>query len=144
MDTLLIGFGNPLRRDDGVGFVAAQELQDQGYRAVALTQPLPELALELTEAKEVIFLDADASIPPGVIRLCEVKPASTTQSSHTLTPQGILALAAFIDAHQPKVRVLSLGVEDLNFGEGFSPRVQAAFLEYLHQARLLMEEACTS
>lgn len=143
MTILLIGLGNPLRRDDGVGYKAALELQDQGYKALALTQPLPELVLQLAKAREVIFLDADLSSPPGTICLREAKP-TLSQANHTFTPEGLLALAQYFGPRQAKVKVLSLGVEDLGLGEGFSPKVQAAFPEYLYRARTLLEATCMS
>jgi len=144
MRVLLIGFGNPLRRDDGVGYRAALELENQGYAALALTQPLPELALALAEAEEVIFLDADGSLPPGTIGLRKAQPIAANQSNHAFAPEELLALAMFLFEHQPNVRVLSLGVEDLGFGEGFSPKVQVAFPEYVRQARSMVEELCTN
>lgn len=141
---LLVGLGNPLCRDDGVGYRAALELESQGFPAIALTQPLPELAHDLAQAERVIFLDADVSLPPGEISLRAACPTESETLSHNLAPEGLLALAGVVSGRIPASHVLSLGVADLSYGEGFSPQVAAAFAEYLRQAQALLEDLCTS
>ena len=156
-EPLIVGLGNPLRCDDGVGYQAALELQDRGFPAIAMIQPLPELALELASANPVLFLDADVSLQAGQIRLQKIEPRRVrlrTESppmamvstpnqaesfTHTLGVEGLLALTNTLTGKSPKAFALSLGVADTGHGEGFSPQVLAAYNEYLKQAVAFLE-----
>ncbi len=144
MKPTIVGFGNPLRRDDGVGYRAAVELEELGYPAHAFLQPLPELALEVANSQIVIFLDAEVTVAPGEIRFREGVPAASFDWNHAFTPEAILKLAGELEGCYPKSFVLSIGVADLGFGEGFSPQVESAYAEYIYRAKALVEGICTN
>ena len=61
---LVIGIGNPLRGDDGVGWALVEDLEaslpDPGpcLELRVVHQLTPELAVELAEAQRVLFIDA--------------------------------------------------------------------------------------
>lgn len=57
---LVIGLGNPLRNDDGVGWWLAQRAESQraAPRVLMVQQLTPELSLELAVVRRVLFLDA--------------------------------------------------------------------------------------
>lgn len=60
-DTLLIGYGNTLRSDDGVGpsvVEAIDQRQLLGVRSLTCHQLGPELAADLATAGRVLFVDA--------------------------------------------------------------------------------------
>ena len=67
-DVLVIGYGNTLRTDDGVGRLAAERLADDprldGVRVIGRHQLTPELALDVSQAALVVFVDASQS-PSG-------------------------------------------------------------------------------
>ncbi|MFI5043071.1 MAG: hydrogenase maturation protease, partial [Acidimicrobiales bacterium] len=68
---LVIGYGNTLRSDDGVGWHAAALLAEDprlaGVEVLAVHQLTPELALDMSRATLVILIDAGADDPPGAI-----------------------------------------------------------------------------
>jgi hydrogenase maturation protease len=72
MKTLVIGYGNTLRGDDGVGPLVAEQVAAWNLpevRAHSVHQLTPELAVEIAQAKVVYFVDAcvgrsQASIEP--------------------------------------------------------------------------------
>ena len=128
---LVIGYGNILRRDDGVGWAAARRLVDQlpGDQAAVLTAPqlLPELAETVSHAQRVIFIDADAELPAGEIHKSAVEPGTVAKSlGHHQTPQGILRLARDLYRHAPQAFIYTIGGADFSFGCTLSQPVQIA------------------
>ena len=51
--TLIIGYGNPLRTDDGIGIVIAEAIG-----GIGLQQLKPELAEPISRAKHLVLIDA--------------------------------------------------------------------------------------
>lgn len=84
---LIIGYGNPLRGDDGFGWHVADRLtellNDESAKILAVHQLTPELAESIGEAKLVIFVDAAYGGEPGSWK-CE-PVASDTILSNALT-----------------------------------------------------------
>lgn len=140
MTTLWIGFGNPLRRDDGVGSRAAQILAAEGLSAQACFQPLPELAVEIAAARRVVFLDADLELAPGVVRLRALAPAPCSPWSHRLDAAGLLSLAATLAGKRPEAWLVSIGILDAGVGEGLSAPVEAGLDELLTRARRFADD----
>ena len=61
-ELLVIGYGNSLRRDDGVGprvAEAIEELQLPGVRTLVCQLLTPEFADPIARARRVIFVDAE-------------------------------------------------------------------------------------
>jgi hypothetical protein len=82
---LLIGYGNELRGDDGVGPYVAREIDRRdlpGVRTFALHQLAPELAEEIAGADGVIFVDAEECGASDEIVHLEVEPADTGFRNH--------------------------------------------------------------
>jgi hydrogenase maturation protease len=140
---LVVGFGNTLRRDDGVGAVAARRLAADprlDRREVEVReayQLLPEMALDLAEVTLVVFVDADARGLPGSIEIHRLDPATAARtdadargepgaSSHHVGGGELVALAAVLSGRAPEAVAVGLGVADLGMGEGLSPAVEAA------------------
>ena len=77
---LVVGYGNPLRSDDGVGWRAAQLLATDprlaGARVLARHQLVPELALDVSRAPLVVLVDAAADGDPGSVSLRWVRPCA--------------------------------------------------------------------
>ncbi len=68
---LMIGYGNPLRRDDRLGQYLAEKL-GQSWRVIASTQLMPEYAEAISHAeRKSFFIDAGIGTKPGEI-LCKV------------------------------------------------------------------------
>ena len=60
-DALVIGYGNTLRGDDGIGPAVAEAVAAlglPGVRVIVAHQLTPELAADLADAQLVVFVDA--------------------------------------------------------------------------------------
>jgi hydrogenase maturation protease len=135
--TLIIGCGNPLRSDDGVGRYAARQIAETFAQSDVVVlvrhQLTPDLAEPVHKARLVIFIDASCEDPPGKIRSCRVVPESTLPGllMHHLTPAGLLACAKTIYDTCPSAVLYSVGAKRFEFGEALSPEVYCSLPELL-------------
>jgi hydrogenase maturation protease len=129
MKTLVIGYGNPLRRDDGAGpqtagKVARWDLPDVRTRAVF--QLLPEHAAELAAVDRVLFVDASANPAIGTYQARRLDGVSVPAGvSHFGHPGELLALARELYGRRPVAWLLTVPAADLGFGEGLSAAARA-------------------
>jgi len=132
---LIIGYGNPLRGDDGVGWRVAEKLEESlrrpDVRVMACHQLLPEMAEPISRAKLVIFIDASVADAPGEIACREIHPAAGADSaaelaSHDLGPPVLLATARQLFGQSADGVIFSVGGEDFGMGEQLSPKVLQA------------------
>jgi hydrogenase maturation protease len=133
---LVIGYGNTLRRDDGVGARVAELLAADarlaGADVLAVHQLTPELALDIGAASLVVFVDADAAAEPAEVDVRRLTsspaPGSTDPgaSSHHVGAAELLALARSLTGHAPPAFTVAVGVADLGIGEGLSAEVERA------------------
>jgi Ni,Fe-hydrogenase maturation factor len=145
---LVIGYGNALRTDDGVGWHAARLLAGDprlaGAVVLACHQLAPELALDLSAATLVILVDASTAAPPGTITVRPLAAPGASSpdggpdrsgagsagegpgaTSHHVDPQLLLALARELYGAAPEAIEVSVGVADMGPGEALTPRVAA-------------------
>ena len=114
---LLIGYGNPLRQDDGLGWhiaLAIEALDLPGLQVLAAQQLSLELAAPIAMAKAVVFVDAAYGIAPLALK----------HLHHN--PQALLVLAGELYGHQPAALQLLVPAQWDGHGEGFSPCAAAA------------------
>jgi hydrogenase maturation protease len=124
--TLIIGYGNRLRGDDGAGVEAAIALREAGVPAREVHQLVPELAENLSAADRVIFIDADAALAPGEVRVDYVDSESGGIFEHHATPANLLCLAREIYGRAPEAVVIGIGGASHDFGAEMSPSVRTA------------------
>lgn len=122
--TLVIGYGNRLRRDDGAGQLAAERLAAEypAVDSITGTQLTPEMAEVIARYEHVLFLDA--SIEARYVRWSLVEPRSESvlPDSHTLSPQRLLELAIELYGTCPaRAELVELPADDLGFGFEISP-----------------------
>ncbi len=131
---LVIGYGNPLRGDDGFGWQVVQALSETNLghlEVIACHQLTPELAEPLSHAARAVFVDASVMVPPGVLEIRawvnhEREPASMAQSfTHHLTPAHLLALARTLYGRAPQATLITVGAVNLSHAEHLSPEVKA-------------------
>jgi hydrogenase maturation protease len=141
---LIIGYGNPLRQDDGFGWQAAQQcvsvLPPAQAKVIACHQLTPELAEIISRASLVIFLDADTEQPPGRLscRWIVAEPSVPAAFSHRVTPQSLLACAQALYGSHPAAVMLSISGASFGYSEALSPAVNAAMPEVLERVRALV------
>jgi hydrogenase maturation protease len=134
---LVVGYGNALRSDDGVGPRAADLLAADprlaGADVLARHQLTPELALDMSRASLVVLVDARATARPGEITVRRLEAAGEARAGagpgpswHHVGPAELLALARELYGAAPPAFVVSVGAADLGPGETLSPEVAAA------------------
>ena len=139
----IVGYGNSLRGDDGVGReVAAALLQQKnsvgGLASATITcahQLLPEMALDISRSRFAVFIDAAHDGRPGgsvsLQLLGEPSEAELGQPAaascwEDFTPANLLVLSRWLFGTAPGGAVVTVGVVALGLGTGLSPLVQAA------------------
>lgn len=124
---LVIGYGNELRGDDGVGpkvVAAVEELRWPGVRTLICQQLSPEHAEPVAQARTVVFVDAAVDAPRAV-RWRKLEPAASSQlMAHAADPRTMLALARDVFGHCPEAWWLTIPVENTGFSEELSPPVR--------------------
>ena len=128
---LVVGYGNPLRTDDGIGWHAAQAAAGDprlaGATVMAVHQLLPELALDLSQVSLAVLVDARVGPPAGSLTVERVTPIEGGSAwSHHLNPAAVAGMAGELYGHAPSVVVVSIGVASMEAGEHPSPEVEAA------------------
>jgi hydrogenase maturation protease len=125
---LVIGYGNPLRGDDGLGWHAVERLGEmvfQGVEVLACHQLTPELAQPIGEAELVLFIDASVEGEPGTlvckpVELTTLPPSSLTHEVH---PAALLALAQALYGTCPRAFLFSITGDSFNYTDTLSPMV---------------------
>jgi len=121
MRWLVVGIGNPLRRDDGLGpFLAAKirKWELPGVKVREAHQLAPELAMDVAEAENVLFVDA--TLGDLELRELQAQQASATSLGHALGPEDILRLSQLVEGRTPRAWLAAIPASDFSYGEGIS------------------------
>jgi hypothetical protein len=132
---LVIGYGNALRCEEGLGCRVADEVAAKGWAGVDVIvsrQLTPELAQAVSAASRVVFVDAalpaaGAALPvhprPHLRRLA---PADPTEGGRpgpfnaVVHPRVLLGIAGLVYGRVPAAWWLTLPAADFGPGEGLS------------------------
>ena len=134
---LVIGYGNTLCGDDGLGPYTVEQLQDAeslpGVEYLTLHQLAPELAEDISHADTVIFVDAiDGGTVSGEIACQEITlPAASSPTTpgaftHHVNATILLENARFLYDANPAAWLYAVAGENFGLGDSFSPAVEAA------------------
>ena len=128
--TLVLGWGNPGRLDDGLGPALAREIEGRSLPGVTVGtgyQLQVENAADLRDYDRVIFVDADrAGAEPFEARAIGPTTSGVGFSSHSVTPGALLSLARDLFNAEPEAWLVGVrGYEFDEFGEGLSPGAKA-------------------
>jgi hydrogenase maturation protease len=132
---LVIGYGNPLRGDDGVGWYAAELLAGDprlsGAQVLASHQLVPELAEDVSRASLVVLIDASIQGEPGSlsVRRIEPRPATPATWSHHLGPETLADLAEGLYGAVPPMVLVSVAAGSFTEDDGLSVPLQQALPE---------------
>jgi hydrogenase maturation protease len=142
---LVIGYGNPLCGDDGVGPYAVEHLADEGppsgVEYLTLRQLTPELAEPISRADTVIFIDAADDGISGAISCRNLKPLARPSETapgaftHHVKAGILLENARFLYGRQPTAWLYTVAGENFNLGDSFSPAVELALPSLLDQLK---------
>jgi hydrogenase maturation protease len=142
--TLVIGFGNIDRADDGVAFQVINALrrrlgqnplgeEDTGLEelgapidSVFLSQLAPELMDTLVEYRQVIFVDAHVYETLEDLHCAPVVPEYAPSTfTHHLTPAALLALLKTLYGAEPVGHLVSIRGYDFDFHRNLSVNTRA-------------------
>jgi hydrogenase maturation protease len=143
MHTLVIGIGNRLRGDDGIGPAVADEIASwnlPGVKAIAVHQLVPELVAELEQAARVLFVDAAVDLRDQSYAWKQVETAlSPHPLGHHDTPENLLALTRDMMGRCPDAWLLAIAIACTDIGETLSPTAQRNIAAALPALRIWIE-----
>ena len=144
-DTVVIGVGNTILSDDGVGVHAARRLQDDP-RLPAGVSILdggtfgPELAPMVSDASRLLFLDAvNSGDAPGTLTRMtgrDLLGASRGMSVHQLGVVDLISTLALMSTKPQDVLVLGVQPANTDWGTSLSPDVEAGLGDLVEAALL--------
>lgn len=142
---LILGYGNPLHCDDGVGWHAAVQLFRSNARpeveVLPCRQLTPELAELVSHAETVLFLDGSHESQAGEFRCEEVRVLEGNPAfTHHLSPGSLLAMARDLYGVFPRAWLLTVGGHSFEVGEKMSPEVERALSTLKARVRELIAE----
>ncbi len=139
---VVVGLGNRYRRDDAVGVVAADALNELALTGVRVVTDIVE-PVSLLEAWSgaalAVVIDAAVMTPstPGRVRRCvlsDVVAASEGLSSHGVDITRTHALGKALGRGPEALVVFTIEVADTGHGVGLTPQVAGAVPELVRMA----------
>ncbi|MBN1373450.1 MAG: hydrogenase maturation protease [Anaerolineaceae bacterium] len=144
--TILIGWGNPDRQDDGVAWHVLRAVAvrlglpvPDSYEApfecghvqvefLFLLQLTPELAEDIARYERVVFVDAAVGGTSGEITLGGMAASQTHLPvlSHHLSPEALMVMARSLYGAQAEALLLTVTGTEFQFSRELSAMVQAA------------------
>jgi hydrogenase maturation protease len=141
--TLIVGYGNVDRGDDGLGYhviseiarrLAQSELEPYGDEPAMVgdcvglwfqRQLVPEMAETLAQFDRVVFVDAHTGAFAEELRVVEVEPRYAPQSlTHHLSPETLLYLTELVSGRSPRAHLYSARGYEFDFCDQLSERTR--------------------
>jgi hydrogenase maturation protease len=143
---LILGLGNPLMGDDGVGHKVAELLASRlpdDCEVICAGTDVLRWADEMEGRSRVILIDALLGDTPGDIAVEEYDfPGVATRQwnvHHLSAPQSIALLRIAVPSlRDVRFTLVGIGVESVQAGFGLSPRLAARLPEILDRVRALV------
>lgn len=137
---LIVGYGNVLRGDDGVGIHVARELERQFHddpevEIIACQQLTHEMAEDISASELVIFLDAAVDDEPGSVRCRQLHADTPVGYSHDVTAEALVSAAEQLYGELPKAFSITFSGYSFEMGSRLSRAAQLRLPELLRQAR---------
>jgi hydrogenase maturation protease len=143
---LVVGYGNLLRSDDGVGPAVAERLAADprlaGADVRAEHQLTPELALDASRVSLLVLVDAADGVAAGEVVVRDLAPwgrggiAGDGQAgrieeggpplTHHVDPSSLLALADALWGSAPRTVLVGVGPASLELGDTLTTEIEAA------------------
>lgn len=144
MRTLIVGYGNRCRKDDGAGWHVIEILAHRPNLPADL-EAAHQLDLTLAETIReydlVIFVDALISDQAAAWSSEELLPALVAQGmTHCVGPQEILGLCRTLYAKTPRGLLFSIRGHDFRFGEGLSQETRQAVFQVVNRIEELVRK----
>jgi hydrogenase maturation protease len=119
-EVIIIGYGNELRGDDGIGPCVARRVAAGGWPGVgfrAVPQLTPELAEDLAGARWAIFIDAGAGGGGEAVAVRRIEAGGPAAAlTHFGDPRVLLAMSQALYGRAPEAWLVT--VAGVNFAPG--------------------------
>ncbi len=141
--TLLIGYGNPDREDDGVAWhilrgvadffnliipdILDEDLikVDENLHFLFDLQLIPEMTYDMTEYSRICFVDAHTGALENDINIQHLdRKFQNSPLTHHMTPQTILSILEQTFNHKPEAILVSVRGYQFGFENFLSPRTK--------------------
>lgn len=129
MGSLIIGYGNDLRCDDGAGRAVADRIEAMaipGVEVRSVQQLAPELTLDIACADTVVFVDASVDVAETSMATVTAEAVSLPTMTHYNTPASLLALTATVGRAPEHAVAISIPVTELGLGVELTPMTELA------------------
>lgn len=144
---LIMGYGNSLRGDDGIGQQVAGEVEQWNLPQVTvktLHQLTPELAEDLAQVDFAIFVDARLPESRPFPDLVQVERLTSTAEpscilGHASSPQMLLSLSQTLYGQVPQSWLISVAGVNFELGEHLSPTATEGVKVALTQIQQLIQ-----
>lgn len=153
MRTIILGVGNTLLSDEGVGIhvldaLAGSALPQEGVVDLIDGGTLSfTLAVAIEEADSLIVVDAaQLKSPPGTLRLFQGEEmdrflmGNRKSSVHEVGLTDLMAIAQLTERWPEKRALVAIQPEKLDWGQEPTPQVQSAISEACRQIEALVRE----
>lgn len=145
--TIVIGLGNPLMTDEGIGVLLVQKLTQKFEQSAASSQDVEfhdggtggmNLLYKIENREKVILIDcAKMGEKPGTLRRFTPDQVRTIKqlghfSLHEIDILKLLDLAAQLDSAPKQVVIFGIEPASLDLGNNLSPTLQSQFDNYLN------------
>jgi hydrogenase maturation protease len=140
---LVLGLGNVLFQDDGVGVHLIRKLKKDPIPKIVYAEVGTAVlgALHLIEwADKILAIDAmQAGGRPGTIYSSGVENAENPGAKESLHGKTLLSSFKFLSRkNPPATRILGIEPENFAFGLDLSPSVQASLPQVIHTVRTIL------
>ncbi|CAG0949866.1 MAG: hydrogenase maturation protease [Anaerolinea sp.] len=146
--TLILGYGNPLRGDDGLGWHTLTRLESQiddpAVELVVCHQLTPEMAEPISRVHRVIFIDARQDGTPGELRTEIIQPALVDPGApftHRWEPSTLLGMAHWLFGGSPQGVLMSITGASFEHHEGLSMTVEAVLPVLLQRVQEWLDKS---
>jgi hydrogenase maturation protease len=129
---LVIGIGNDLRGDDGVGPRVVRALRPRAdVETMTVHQLVPELADRLRTSERVLFVDA--SMEDETVRLGRVEPSLHRGLAHACSPAALMGWTRFAYGEEPQAWLLRIPAASFEPGADLSSVAAACIPDALRR-----------
>ena len=153
MKTAIIGIGNPLRKDDGIGIYLTEKLKNSQIKDKA-TLFIVETALlntmhKLTQFENLIFIDAgDFSEEIGKVKLIKnYIPPDIKLSTHSLNLKEIIHILKILNPKIKNFFIILIQKKDTNFDPepfNFSKEIKIKLNTITQKVKKIIENILTN
>jgi hydrogenase maturation protease len=143
---VMIGLGNSLRGDDGVGRRVVERVAARDWPqviSIAVTQLVPELATLVASARAVIFVDA--CVDQEAVEVRELTPACPfSRRFHGTGPRELLALTRSCYNRAPLAWLVMVPGRDFGFTDQLSAAAEQHVATAVGEVEQLIERLSAS